>query len=199
VAVRRELDDRPAVFARAVDQIMRVEARPELALDVMPPPQRIAPYAHAITGDLTVDDAEVATGRFICLHDPSGHEAWDGRFRCVTFAKAEIEAEMATDPMITEVGWSWLTDALDAGETGYHAAGGSVTVVRSDGFGQLSEDQGSAQLEVRASWSPDDENELGQHAEAWMRLLAQLAGLPPLSPGVVPLRRAAGRRSGTSR
>lgn len=199
MAARHELDGTPAVFTRAVEQIMRLEARPELTLEVMPPPQRIAPYAHALSGDLTIGDAEVATGRFICLYDPAGHEAWEGRFRCVTFAKAEIEAEMAADPMITEVGWSWLTDALDGGETAYHAAGGSVTVVRSDGFGQLSDDPSSAQLEVRASWSPGDEDQLGQHATAWMQLLGQLAGLPPPTPGVVPLRRTVGHRPGTSR
>ena len=43
------------------------------------------------------------------LHDPAGNDAWDGHFRCVTFARADIEPEMATDPMLGAVGWTWLS------------------------------------------------------------------------------------------
>ncbi|OUZ09668.1 enoyl-CoA hydratase [Aeromicrobium sp. PE09-221] len=197
MAARTDVDGTPAAFTRAVEQIMRVDARPELTIHVMPPPQRIAPYAHAISGDLAVAGEDVATGRFICLYDPAGHEAWEGSFRCVTFAKADIEPEMASDPVLTEVGWSWLTDALDAEGAGYHAASGSVTVVRTDSFGQMAEDGSSAQVEVRASWSPDTDTDTGCHAQAWMHLLAELAGLPPLTPGVIPLRRTAHDRRGS--
>ena len=28
---------------------------------------------------------------------------------------ADIETDVATDPLVTDVGWSWLTDALAAG------------------------------------------------------------------------------------
>ena len=59
-------------------------------------------------------DDEVATGRLILLHDPAGHEAWEGTLRLVTYVTAELEPELATDPLLPGVGWSWLTDALDA-------------------------------------------------------------------------------------
>lgn len=199
MAARSEIDGAPAAFTRAVERIMQAQARPELTVEVMPPPQRIAPFAHAISGDLMVDGADVATGRFICLHDPAGHDAWQGTFRCVTFAKADIDTEMAADPMLTEVGWSWLTDALKDEGAEYRAASGSVTVVRSDSFGQLADDGSSAQIEVRASWSPLEDGDLGLHTAAWMRLLAELAGLPPLAPGIVPLRRAGRRGPGMMR
>ncbi|WP_293786452.1 DUF3000 domain-containing protein [uncultured Aeromicrobium sp.] len=199
MAARSEIDGVPAAFARAVEQIMRAHARPELTVEAMPPPQRIAPYAHAISGDVTVEGHEVATGRFICLHDPAGHDAWQGTFRCVTFAKADIDTEMAADPMLTEVGWSWLTDSLEAVGARHHAASGSVTVVRSDSFGQMAEDGSSAQVEVRASWTPADGDDMRPHADAWMQLLAELAGLPPLAPGIVPLRRTGRRGTGVMR
>src|SRR5690606_34030464 len=125
----------PAPFTRAVEEVKRAVARPELEIGEMPPPQRIAPFAHAMTADVEVSGAEVGTGRFILLHDPAGHEAWDGTFRCVTFARADIELEMATDPLITQVGWSWLTDALTDAGAEYANPAGSITVVRSEGFG----------------------------------------------------------------
>ncbi len=192
MGARTNLEGIPAPFSRAVDEVKRAVARPELEIGEMPPPQRIAPWAYAMTADVVVSGAELGTGRFIVLHDPAGNEAWNGTFRCVTFARAEIEHEMATDPLITEVGWSWLTDALDDAGATYRSEAGSITVVRSESFGTMVDDEATAQIEVRASWTPD--GSLESHAGAWMELLGKLAGLPPLAPGVVPLtRRRAGR------
>ncbi len=158
--------------------------RPEVGADELPPPRRIAPYAYAMTGDVTVDDDEIGTGRFVLLHDPAGQDAWEGTFRCVTFARAEIDPEMAADPVLPSVGWSWLVDALASYGADHAMASGSVTVVRSEGFGDLDDDTGSAQVELRASWTPVRPG--GEHAAAWSDLLCTLAGLPPLQPGVIP-------------
>ena len=43
---------------------------------------------------LRLDD-EVATGRLILLHDPAGHEAWEGTLRLVTYVTVELEPELA--------------------------------------------------------------------------------------------------------
>jgi len=163
----------------------------------MPAPQRIAPHAFAMSGDVIVDDDELATGRFILLHDPAGNDAWGGTFRCVTFARADIEADMAADPVLPSVGWSWLTEALEAYGSDYSAASGSVTVVRSEGFGEMEADGSDAQIEVRASWTPAMDvptADTGGHAAAWSNLLCAIAGLPPLAPGVIPLQRRRGPR-----
>ena len=80
----------------------------------MPAPQRIAPWSSALSADVTVDDTDVATGRIILLHDPEGNDAWGGTFRCVAYARAEIEVDLVSDPLLAGVGWSWLTDALEA-------------------------------------------------------------------------------------
>jgi hypothetical protein len=197
VAVRSEIDRTPARFTEAVEQVRQAVLRPEVVVDEMPAPQRIAPHAFAMSGDVLVDDEELATGRFILLHDPAGNDAWGGTFRCVTFARADIEADMAADPSLPAVGWSWLTEALDAYGSDYSAASGSVTVVRSEGFGEMAEDGGDAQIEVRASWTPHMEaptTGTGGHAAAWSNLLCAIAGLPPLAPGVIPLQRRRGAR-----
>lgn len=192
MGARTKVEGIPAPFTRAVEEVKRAVARPELEIGEMPPPQRIAPWAYAMTADVVVGGGELGTGRFILLHDPAGNDAWNGTFRCVTFARADIEHEMATDPLITQVGWSWLTDALGDAGAQYDQAAGSITVVRSETFGSMADDGDDAQVEVRASWTP--RGELESHASAWMELLGKLAGLPPLAPGVVPLtRRRAGR------
>jgi hypothetical protein len=181
------------VFDDAVADITRAVLRPEVSVDEIPAPQRIAPFAHAISGDvLTADGTESATGRFILLHDPDGNDAWTGTFRCVTFARADIEPEMAADPALPKVGWTWLTDALQSHEAGYHAFSGSVTVVNTEGFGEIADKGADAQLELRASWTPD--GPVAPHVTAWSDLLCAVAGLPPLSPGVIPLPSRRARR-----
>jgi hypothetical protein len=197
VGARSDIDRTPAQFAAAVELIRQAVLRPEVVVDEMPAPQRIAPHAFAISGDVLVGEDELATGRFILLHDPAGNDAWGGTFRCVTFARADIEADMAADPVLPSVGWSWLTEALEAYGSGYTAASGSVTVVRSEGFGEMEADGSDAQIEVRASWTPlADESTPGMdsHAAAWSNLLCAIAGLPPLAPGVIPLPRRRGVR-----
>ena len=95
----------PALFSAAVAQMRAAVLRPEVFCEEMPAPQRIAPFATALSADVTVDDDEVATGRLILLHDPAGNDAWDGTFRCVAYARADIDPELVTDPMLGAVGW----------------------------------------------------------------------------------------------
>ena len=197
MGARSDIDRTPAQFTAAVEHIRQAVLRPEVVVDEMPAPQRIAPFAFAISGDVLVGEDELATGRFILLHDPAGNDAWGGTFRCVTFARADIEADMAADPVLPSVGWSWLTEALEAYGSGYTAASGSVTVVRSEGFGEMAADGSDAQIEVRASWTPLTEEStagMDSHAAAWSNLLCAIAGLPPLAPGVIPLPRRRGVR-----
>jgi hypothetical protein len=197
VGARNDIDRTPALFTAAVEQVRNAVLRPEVVVDEMPAPQRIAPHAFAISGDVLVGDDELATGRFILLHDPAGNDTWGGTFRCVTFARADIDADMAADPVLPSVGWSWLTEALEAYGSDYIAASGSVTVVRSEGFGEMEADGSDAQIEVRASWTPLADvppSDAGTHAAAWSNLLCAIAGLPPLAPGVIPLQRRRGVR-----
>jgi hypothetical protein len=174
----------PESFARAVAALHSVTPRPEIVLEELSAPQRLAPYAHALGGIVSRDGEEVATGRLILLHDPDGHEAWDGTMRLVTYVTAELEAELASDPLLPAVGWSWLTDALAGQEARYTAIGGTVTQTTSTRFGNLAGPPSVADLEIRASWTPLDDN-LSAHLEAWCVLLASTAGLPP--PGVTAL------------
>jgi len=175
----------PPSFTRAVDELRAVTPRAEITLEEVPAPQRLAPFAYAISGTVLRHGDEVATGRLILLHDPAGHEAWDGTMRLVTYVTAEVEAELAADPLLPGVGWSWLTDALEANDARFTAIGGTVTQTLSTRFGELAGPPTAADIEIRASWTPVDDD-LSAHVEAWCALLASTAGLPP--PGVTALR-----------
>ena len=177
----------PEEFRRAVDALATAVWRPELAVEDIPAPQRIAPWSAAITADVLVGDDEIGNGRLVLLHDPAGNDAWQGTFRCVTFARADVDPEMVTDPLLASVGWSWLLDALEAHGATYTAPSGTVTSVASESFGGMADHDPRAEVEVRASWTPvlDGGDGLAAHLAAWAELLCTTAGLPPLPAGVV--------------
>jgi len=188
----------PEEFRAAVAQMRAARLRPEVFCEEMPAPQRIAPYASALSGDVTIDGDEVGTGRIVLLHDPAGNDAWEGTFRCVAYARAEIDPEMANDALLAEVGWSWLTEALDAHGAPYSRPSGTVTKVSSESFGGMAEEEATAQLEIRASWTPLPADgavlDLGPHVEAWGELLCTAAGLPPVPEGVASMPSRRGQR-----
>jgi Protein of unknown function (DUF3000) len=175
--------DIPAAFIRAVDSLRSARLRAEVALDLTPPPKRLAPHSFALTAEVS---GEAASGRLVLLHDPVGQEAWHGQFRLVTYIRAGLEAEMATDPFILGVGWAWLTEALAGRRAPYTAASGTVTRVASESFGAMADEPPTAEIEIRASWTPLDPD-LAPHALAWGDVLTLAAGLAPLPAGVVAI------------
>ena len=195
----------PVEFREAVATMHAARLRPEILCEEMPAPQRIAPWASALSADVTVDGVDVGTGRIILLHDPAGNEAWSGTFRCVAYARAEVDLELITDPMLAMVGWTWLTEALDEHHAAYVAASGTVTRVATESFGGMADEGGTAQVEIRASWTPlipEDAPDLAPldlapHVEAWAELLCTAAGLPPVPEGVAVLPSRRGQRGPT--
>ena len=184
----------PQEFTDAVAQLRAARLRPEVLCEEMPAPQRIAPYAAALSADVTVDGEDTGTGRIVLLHDPAGNDTWEGTFRCVAYARAELTPEFAADPFLAEVAWTWLTEALDAHGAEYSAPSGTVTKVTSESFGTMADEESTAQLEVRASWTPV--GDIGPHVEAWGELMCMAVGLEPVPDGVTTL---AGRRGGARR
>ncbi|MGW7514916.1 DUF3000 domain-containing protein [Streptomyces sp. NPDC054796] len=194
-------DDVPLPFRQAVAALNSARPRPEVQLSQLPAPKRLAPYAYALEAAVTAagaeaDAEELADGRFVLLHDPAGQDPWQGTFRVVTLIRAELEPEMATDPVLPEVTWSWLTGALEAREAPYTEPSGTVTRSGSYFFGGLSSREPQSELEIRASWTPRATGQAGPtgqcgpkgqgavpdvaaHLSAWCELLCQVAGLPP--------------------
>ena len=149
--------------------------------------QRLAPHAYALEAAVVDDDEDLADGRLVLLHDPAGHDAWQGTFRLVTLVRAELEPEMAADPLLPEVCWSWLTGALTARGLSYGEPSGTVTRASSHYFGGLAERPAASQIEIRASWTPREGlggvPDTAAHLRRVVRSAVPDRGLPPLPPG----------------
>ncbi|MGW1256461.1 DUF3000 domain-containing protein [Streptomyces sp. NPDC002513] len=183
----RDRDTAPLPFRAAVDALRTARLRAEIEIEPTRPPQRLAPFAYALEAAVVQEDEDLADGRLVLLHDPAGHEAWQGSFRLVTLVRAELEPEMASDPLLPEVCWSWLTGALQSRGLSYGEASGTVTRASSHYFGGLANRPAVSQIEIRASWTPREGlggvPDTAAHLASWCDLLAQVAGLPPANPG----------------
>jgi Protein of unknown function (DUF3000) len=220
----RDQGNLPEVFAAAVEGIAALRPRTGLEFEPLPAPRRLAACSHALSVTAAEHRAEgeveLGSGRFVLLYEPEGHEEWGGSWRCVTLLQAELEPEMAEDPLLADVTWSWLREALSG--LSYAALGGTVSRCASSGFGELADQGTSTSVELRASWSPmppADANApggglalqraaaaagrvqwtpeqahagLAAHVEAWTRCLATAVGLPPELAGVARLPRLGG-------
>lgn len=179
------VDDGPRAFRRAVETLRAPAVRPEVVVEDIPAPQRLAPHAIAMSATVHVEgrgesgDDDVAFGRLIVLYDPEGTRDWPGPFRVVAYVSAELETEISVDPLLGQVAWTWLTDALQARGAGHHTLSGTVTRATTEGFAAKSDQPTTTELELRASWTPADED-LSGHMSAWIDLLASAAGLPPV-------------------
>jgi hypothetical protein len=200
-----EPDESPEAFRLGVAGLRAAEVDPAVSLRETAAPARLAPYAFALSAEVLHGDDELASGRFIVLHDPNGQEAWNGDTRVVAFATAAVEEEIGRDPLLPEVGWAWLLDALKAHDAAYVAEGGTVTSTTSARFGAMAGEPGGCDLEIRCSWTPDagtgeeggaasERPDLARHLAAFCDVLCSMAGLPPAVPGVarLPLRHSAG-------
>ena len=184
-------------FETRVQALLDVPIRPEFSIEQAPSPQRLAPHAFTLTADAVTDGSsasvgthvESASGRFVVLHDPDGVDEWEANDRIVIFARCDVEPELLADPLIHEVAWSWVTEALDNHEVAQ--LGGTVTVSSGTSFGSMAERPGDGLVEIRASWTPL-EDDLPVHLSLWIEILATLAGLPPVPAGVATV---GGRRA----
>src|SRR5262249_5435199 len=190
-----------AMFAAAAAAFVEgrdAQAGRDFLFEEVPAPKRLAPYATAIAATVQRDGADVAFGRLVLLYDPDGQDGWDGVFRLVAYIRAEVEPEIAADPLLGEVGWSWLSEALDAHVPGYAVPSGTVTRVITEGFGAKGDERPLTGFELRASWSPAGPGTSGAAGadlealdlpaplSAWWGCLSAAAGLDP--PGTRALR-----------
>lgn len=173
------MSEAPETFRLAVAALRSVRPRPEVRLEEVRPPQRLAPWTFALGAEVSGPTDELATGRLVLLHDPEAPEAWQGDLRVVVYVQAEVDSELAIDPLLPHVGWSWLCDALDAAGADFTALGGTVTTTSSARFGEISGPAETHDLELRASWTARTA-QLAEHGEAFCTLLASTTGLPPV-------------------
>ena len=177
----------PATFTEAVESLHAAQLRPEITLGTIRPPQRLAPFSHAIGLEvernehgaiIPTDSDGDAFGRLILLHDPGAEEAWEGAMRLVAYIQADLDDAVAGDPLLPDVAWEWLTESLDVREATHTNLGGTVTSTASVRFGEIGGPPRAYQLEMRASWTAAG-LDLAPHVEAFAQVLSLVAGLPP--------------------
>ena len=160
--------------------------RPEITLGTIRPPQRPAPFSHAVglevahadEENVPVDSEGDAFGRLILLHSPAAEEAWEGTMRLVAYIQADMDDAVASDPLLPDVAWQWLNESLAETGARHTNLGGTVTSTASVRFGEIGGPPRAYQLEMRASWTAEG-TDLQHHVEAFSKVLAHVAGLPP--------------------
>lgn len=180
----------PADFKAALASLRAAESRSELRLQEIPAPTRLAPFGVALGAEVLDGGQELATGRFILLHDPAGSSLWEGTFRIVTYIRAQLEPDIGNDSLLGNVAWAWLAEALDEHGASHRSAGGTATRILSESYGTLADRPDVIDIELRASWTPTGPA-VQNHLEAWSQMVCTFAGLPPVPEGVtaLPLRR----------
>ena len=181
-------DQTPTEFIAALRSLRNATTIAGMTLTEVPAPRGIAPYSAALSlaSEEMIGSTHLAHGRFVIFYDPQGQENWGGKFRIVMMMQARTEVSMAQDPVMKQVAWDWLHDALDQAGAGVQRMTGTVTVETSESFGSLRNHTSElAYVEVRASWTPST-NDLAPHLEAWERMASLCAGQEP-HVRIVPL------------
>ena len=203
------------VFRDALGNLRRARHRPGVELTEIPAPTHLAPFAAAVRAEVLRtarparppagarpaassaaagteaifargQQAQLATGRFLLLHDPAAPVAWGGPFRVVTWARAAVDRDLRNDEAACSLAWTRLLDALDRHRAGYSREGGTASRVLAEGFGVLGGQEEGADVELRASWTPDGPD-VEPHLAAWADTVGTFAGLPPYPRGVTVL------------
>ena len=89
-------------FKKAISLLANFKVRSEITLEEIPAPQRLAKFSYALSADVSNgllgdNEAELANGRFVVLHEPGGQDSWEGEFRCVTFLNADLDNDEADE------------------------------------------------------------------------------------------------------
>ena len=163
----------PAEFTDALLTLRHAAYDSHVEVSEIPAPHGIAPFSAAIRmdcGSLEDNSHSGGSGRLVILYDPQEQPGWQGRFRLVTMLSAHVDVDLVTEPLADQVCWSWFTDFLTQADASFFQAAGSVTRSHSASFGELEKRSESAEMELRASWTPL-ENDLAPHAGAILSLI----------------------------
>lgn len=172
-----------------LDAVRSAPVRAGVSTQETPSPSRVAPQSVALLAEVAAADptAEpLASGRWVALHDPTEPDGWKGPWRIVTLTTTAVEPERADDLLVGDPGELWLRECLARQGCRAAALSGTTTRVTSEAFGEREHVGVEVTLEIRASWTPLDDD-LMPHLEAWRDLLVTAAGLPQTPADVVCL------------
>ena len=176
-------------FGQRLAPIASLAERSEIHLTQIAAPKGIAQEAIAVSAEVIHadhSDADRGIGRLVICRDTSYPEGWNSEYRIILYAKSPVDIDMGKDAVVDELPWNWLMDSLEQKSANFHSEAGTTTRILSTGHGSLTSQPQHAEIEIRASWAPEDED-LSKHLDAFQQLLALISGLPPADVTVVPV------------
>lgn len=177
----------PPDFTAALISMRDAQIDGSLAVQEVPAPRRLAPWAAAVevTTVRGAPDHPVGRATLVVLYDPEQAELWDSPLRLIGQARMDVDSDQAGDPLLGEVLWATLTDNFV--ESGAQALGAVGTVTReiSQTFGGLELRGSKLNVELRCSWSPSG-LDLSAHLEAWSETLRMNSGILPHGVAGIP-------------
>lgn len=169
-----------ADFRMAAMRLREAKVRSEVVLQQIDAPKNLARHALAFTCDIAPGNAgariDLGTGRLVLLWDDAPQENWDNNFRIIVFAKSPLETDIGFNDESSDLPWAWMMDGLRHRGASFSAEAGTTTRVISVGHGSIAAQPAHAELELRASWCPTDNN-MAAHLEAWQDLICLMSGL----------------------
>ena len=182
----------PAQFKAAAMGLTELMLRNELETQQIPAPKEIAPHALAFSAQVP-NPADTpmnrGVGRLVFLHNPEEFDTWGSNMRIIAYGKSPLESDVAMQEDAANYWWEWLMRALDYRGAKYSHEAGTITRMTSTGMGALATVRENTEIEIRASWSPT-EDDLGAHLGAWQDLISGMAGYPIGGEGVARIARA---------
>lgn len=180
----------PAAFKLALLSIRQTKLPPHLVIEEIPLPHKETAFGVAISARTKIQDSgdkPAGIGRFALFYDYDPPLGWDDTMRCVIYVESQIDMQLATDSLAPQVAWSWLTESLINANPGHSSLVGTVSVEVNQAFGGLTLGGNEAQIQIRASWSPQNQ-QVGPDFTAWLNTLLLCSGLDP-AENVIQLRR----------
>ena len=175
---------------RGIVSELQIDAiRTEIEVTQIPSPKGLADESLALSVNVRheSEDADHAVSRLVFAYSSEIPEGWNSSYRIIGYAKSPIDLEMARDEYLANLPWEWLRESLVRHGAYFSNDAGTSTTVISTGHGALIGQPQHAELEIRASWSPEGEN-WQPHLVGWSEMVALISGLPPIEENVRSIR-----------
>ena len=170
-------DEAPPAFLRAVQSLHRT-VRPEIVVEDIPA-RAPCPYTVAMAATVHTE-----WGRGVRTVDravrPGGVPRLAGAVPDGGLCERRTGTGLVRGPAARPGGLELADRGPGGWGAGHHTLSGTVTRATTEGFGLKAGEPKTTEVEVRASWTPTEAEDLSAHRAAWLDLLSVAAGLPPV-------------------
>lgn len=166
----------PAEFAEGLLELRGALIPDDLTVREIRAPEGLAPHAAAIRLATNAERGgqPLAHSTLAILFDPEQEELWGAPFRMVGHVRAQIDAEVSSDPILVDLTWADFLSSLTEAGAELTSPMGTVTRELSETFGGLELRASALNIELRCSWTPV--NALDAQLSGWANFVVLCAG-----------------------